>query len=146
MPNTRHSSVGNFLSLEFPSLSNNTNVACAAITVLAKQMLPHPTKDDISNINTAVSEVINNAIVHGYPDGIGMISIRARLLNRNILEIKVSDKGNGIENVEEARTGLGFRIMENFMTTLDVRSTPGKGTIVKMEYHISQSKEKGDLA
>ena len=151
MTNTRYLSPKNFLSLEFPSLSDNTNIACAAITALAKQMLPPPTENDICNITTAVSEAIKNAIVHGYIKAIGIISIRATILNNDILKIEVKDLGEGIKNVEEARnpnhsSGKGFSIMETFMTTLDVRSTPGRGTIVKMEYHIRQSKKTGDLA
>ena len=139
----------NYIMLEFPSLSTNTDIARTAITVFAKQMIPTPTKDDISNITTAVSEAVKNAIIHAYPDQLGNISIKATIIDGDILQIKVSDKGQGIPNVEEVRkpsfttggiacSGMGFTIMETFMDTLDVRSTPGKGTTVTMKYHISQ--------
>ena len=147
MPNTPRSKTRNSLALEFPSLSANTNVACAAISAFAEQM--NPSVEDLSNITTAVSEAVENAIIHAYPDALGMIHIKATRLNGNMLEIKVTDRGRGIKNVEEARkpcfttggmdcAGMGFTIMETFMTTMRVSSTPGKGTIVTMKYHISQ--------
>ena len=101
-------------------------------------------------------EAVQNAIIHAYPSFLGIIRIRARIYNGNILRIEVKDKGPGIPNVTEAlkpafttangRSGIGFTIMKSFMTTLNVHSTPGKGTTVTMEYHTGQSKETGDLA
>lgn len=137
----------NFMVLEFLSLSTNTNVACTAITAFAKQM--NPTPNAISNITTSVREAVENAIIHAYPDALGTISIMATIFNDDTIEIKVKDLGLGIENVEKARkplfttrggdcSGMGFTIMESFMTTLNVCSTPGKGTIVTMTYLISQ--------
>ena len=146
----------NFMELEFPSLSMNTEIAKSAISVFARQMTPTPDQEDIYNITTAVNEAVQNAIIHAYPSFLGIIRIRARIYNGNILRIEVKDKGPGIPNVTEAlkpafttangRSGIGFTIMKSFMTTLNVHSTPGKGTTVTMEYHTGQSKETGDLA
>lgn len=127
-------SIKNFMVLEFPSANANAEIAKAAITVLAGQMTPTPTHDDISNITTAVQEAVENASRHAYPDGLGMIHIRATIFNHNILEIRVTDKGPGIENLQKARTGFGFKVMEHWMDNVEVRSEPGKGTTVILQY------------
>ena len=131
----------NFMTLEFPSRSANEAFARAAVACFAAQM--DPTLDEMGDIKTAVSEAVTNCIVHAYPDGIGMITIRCRILKDNILDIVVKDKGIGIEDVEKARkpmfttggsdrSGMGFTIMESFMTSFDIVSIPGRGTNVHM--------------
>ena len=108
-----------------------------------------PTLDELGDIKTSVSEAVTNAIVHAYPDTIGKIVVRARILTNSTLEISVHDWGRGIDNVEKARepmfttggeerSGMGFTIMESFMDTLKVRSRPGKGTVVTMRRRIAQ--------
>ena len=102
----------------------------------------------MADIKTAVSEAVTNAIVHAYPDCLGQISLRLRLLDGGVLEIQVKDTGVGIPDVDRARTplfttggeersGMGFTIMESFMHGLKVRSTPGKGTAVTMRKRLS---------
>lgn len=131
----------NQMTLEFPSKSINESFARAAVACFAAQL--DPTLDELGDIKTAVSEAVTNSIVHGYPDTIGTITLRCRILAGNVLDIVIKDKGRGIENVEEARqpmfttggadrSGMGFTIMESFTDKLRVRSTPGKGTIVTM--------------
>lgn len=94
--------------------------------------------EELGDIRTAVSEAVTNAIVHAYPDTIGRVSMRLRILGGSTLEISVRDWGRGIENVDKAmeplystggedRSGMGFTIMGSFMDKLRVRSTPGKG-------------------
>ena len=132
----------NQMVLEFPSKSINEAFARAAVACFAAQL--DPTLDELVDIKTAVSEAVTNAIVHGYPDAIGTITLRCRILAGNVLDIVIKDKGRGIENVEEARkpmfttggadrSGMGFTIMESFMTDLKVSSTLGKGTTVHMK-------------
>ncbi len=104
----------------------------------------NPALDVISDIKTAVSEAVTNSIVHGYennPDGI--IEVYAEIAN-NILDLRISDSGVGIDDVnqamrdfyttkgEEERSGLGFTIMKSFMDTLEVKSYPNEGTTVIM--------------
>ena len=131
----------NYMTLEFPSKSNNEAFARSAVACFAAQM--DPTMEELGDIRTAVSEAVTNAIVHAYPDRIGNITIRCRVLKDNTLDIVIKDKGIGIENLEEARrpmfttggmerSGMGFTIMESFMTSFQVHSTPGKGTTVHM--------------
>ena len=139
----------NFMTLEFPSRSANEAFARAAVACFAAQM--DPTLDEMGDIKTAVSEAVTNCIVHAYPDGIGMITIRCRILKDNILDIVVKDKGIGIEDVEKARkpmfttggsdrSGMGFTIMESFMTSFDIVSIPGRGTNVHMRRRLQRRK------
>ena len=131
----------NYMILEVPSKSNNEAFARSAVACFAAQM--DPTMEELGDIRTAVSEAVTNAIVHAYPDRIGNITIRCRILKDNTLDIVIKDKGVGIENLEEARrpmfttggmerSGMGFTIMESFMTSFQVSSKPGKGTSVHM--------------
>ncbi len=131
----------NEMTLTFPSKSVNEGFARAAVACFAAQL--DPTLEELGDIRTAVSEAVTNCIVHAYPDGIGMITVRCRILKDNTLDIVVKDRGVGIENVEQARkpmfttggserSGMGFTIMESFMTSFDVVSIPGRGTNVHM--------------
>ena len=135
----------NQMTLEFPSKSINESFARAAVACFAAQL--DPTLDELGDIKTAVSEAVTNSIVHGYPDTIGTITLRCRILAGNVLDIVIKDKGRGIENVEEARqpmfttggadrSGMGFTIMESFMTELKVSSQLGRGTTVHMNRKI----------
>ena len=139
--------VQNQVVLEFLSRSANESFARTAAACFAAQL--DPTLEEVNDIKTAVSEAVTNAIVHGYPDSIGTITMRLRLLEEQTLEILVRDKGVGIPDVEQARApmfttgsedraGMGFTIMESFMDTLKVRSTPGKGTTVTMRRKIAR--------
>jgi len=131
----------NYIKLEFPARSANESFARGAIACFAAQL--DPTLEELGDIRTAVSEAVTNAIVHAYPDELGKISLRARILDEGKLEIVVRDWGRGIEDVEKAmepmfttggaeRSGMGFTIMESFMEKLRVRSAPGRGTTVTM--------------
>ena len=136
----------NYIKLEFPARSVNEGFARAAAAAFAAQM--DPTLEELGDIRTAVSEAVTNAIVHAYPEVIGTVLLRLRILEGNVLELMVRDKGVGIPDVEKARqplfttggeerSGMGFTIMESFMDGLRVRSTPGKGTTVVMSKRIS---------
>ena len=135
----------NSMSVEFPSRSANEALARAVVACFAAQL--DPTLDELGDIKTAVSEAVTNCIVHAYRDTIGPITIRCRVLPDNVLDIVVKDKGCGIADVAaarkpmfttggEERSGMGFTIMESFMTSLRVTSRPGKGTSVHMKRRI----------
>lgn len=136
----------NYIKLEFPSRSSNESFARAAAAAFASQL--DPNMEELGDMRTAVSEAVTNAIVHAYPDSIGKISLRMRILDGDTVEISVRDWGKGIEDVEKAmtplytsggeeRSGMGFTIMGSFMDKLRVRSVPGRGTTVTMSKHIS---------
>ena len=139
--------VQNQAVVEFMSRSANEGFARTAAACFAAQL--DPTLEEINDIKTAVSEGVTNSIVHAYPDSIGTITMRLRLLEEHTLEVLIRDKGVGIPDVAQARTplfttgsderaGMGFTIMESFMDTLKVRSTPGKGTAVTMRKKIAR--------
>ena len=136
----------NYVTLEFLSRSSNEGFARVAAAGFAAQL--DPTLDELGDIKTAVSEAVTNAIVHAYPDELGRIVLKLKLLPGNVLELTVRDWGRGIDNVEQARkplfttggserSGMGFTIMESFMDKLTVRSVPGKGTTVHMRKRIA---------
>ena len=131
----------NFMILEFPSRSANEAFARSAVACFAAQM--DPTLEELGDIKTAVSEAVTNCIVHAYPNEIGVILVRCRILKDSTLDIVIKDKGIGINDLDQARKpmfttggaercGMGFTIMESFMTSLSVSSVPGKGTTIHM--------------
>lgn len=135
----------NYMELKFPSKSANEAFARAAVACFAAQL--DPTLDELGDIKTAVSEAVTNCIVHAYPDELGEIVLKARILPDSVLDIVVKDRGRGIEDTEKARTpmfttggadrsGMGFTIMESFMTEFRLTSSPGKGTTVHMKRKI----------
>lgn len=139
----------NYMILEFPSKSSNEAFARSAVACFAAQM--DPTMEELGDIRTAVSEAVTNCIVHAYPDALGIISLRCRILKDNILDIVIKDRGIGIADLEQAqkpmfttggaeRSGMGFTIMESFMTSLTVVSEPGKGTTVHMRRKLQRRK------
>ena len=110
-----------------------------------------PTLDELGDIRTAVSEAVTNCIVHAYPDQLGNITLRCRILKDNVLDIVVKDKGIGIPDVDQARrpsfttggsdrSGMGITIMESFMTSFEITSSEGKGTTVHMRRKIQRRK------
>ncbi len=132
----------NKMVVKFDSLSENE---CFARNVIASFLMPlNPSIGVLSDIKTAVSEAVTNAIVHGYPEKKGEVTMSAEI-DEDKIHIVVSDKGVGIENLEEAlqpfftgkpedeRSGMGFTIIKTFMDEVKVVSEPLKGTIVDMK-------------
>ena len=135
----------NYIKLEFPARSVNEGFARAAVAAFASQL--DPTLGELGDIKTAVSEAVTNAVVHAYPDKIGTVQLRLRILPDAVLEIVVKDHGVGIADVTQARaplyttggeerSGMGFTLMESFMDKLRVKSVPGRGTTVTMSRRI----------
>ena len=133
--------------MEFLSRSVNEGFARMAVAAFAAQL--DPTLEELGDIKTAVSEAVTNATAHAYPDTLGKIVLKGRILDDNILEITVRDWGRGIPDVEKARqplyttggeerSGMGFTIMESFMDQLRVVSHEGQGTKVVMRRRIAR--------
>ena len=136
----------NQMKLEFLSVPENEGFARVAVSAFAVQL--DPTLDVLADIKTAVSEAVTNAIVHAYPDELGKIVMKLRILEGGVLELTVRDWGRGIDDIRQARqplfttggqerSGMGFTIMESFMDRLTVKSAPGKGTTVSMRKRIA---------
>ncbi|SHK04803.1 stage II sporulation protein AB (anti-sigma F factor) [Hathewaya proteolytica DSM 3090] len=132
----------NMMKLEFQSKSENESFARVAVAAFATQL--DPTLEEISDIKTAVSEAVTNAIIHGYGNEEGIITIES-YIEGNEFTVIVSDKGKGIEDVELAvqplytsrpdleRSGIGFTVMETFMDDMNVVSECGQGTRVTLK-------------
>ncbi len=135
----------NSATVKFSSLSENEGFARIAAAAFVSPL--DPTLETLSDIKTAVSEAVTNAIIHGYEGSSGIVSMNMSI-SENIISITVSDKGRGIEDIKKAmtplytskpdmeRSGMGFTVMESFMDTLEVNSKPGFGTTVKMTKRI----------
>jgi stage II sporulation protein AB (anti-sigma F factor) len=74
----------NYMILEFPSKSTNEAFARSAVACFAAQM--DPTLEELGDIRTAVSEAVTNCIVHAYPDELGIITLRCRILKDHVLD------------------------------------------------------------
>ena len=131
--------------MEFPAKSSNEAFARASVAAFAAQL--DPTIDELGDIKTAVSEAVTNVIVHAYPNSLGSVWMKLRILDEDTLEISIKDKGKGIENVKRAmeplfttggedRSGMGFTIMDTFMDSIKVSSGTGNGTTVTMRRRI----------
>ena len=139
--------IKNEMKLEFLSKSSNEAFARIAVAAFASQL--DPTIEEIADIKTAVSEAVTNSIIHAYPNKEGIIKIHSKLYE-NEVEIEISDTGEGIENIAEAReplyttkgnlerSGMGFTIMDSFMDTLIVESIVGLGTKITMKKRIGK--------
>ena len=136
----------NEMKMTFLSRSANEGFARAAVAAFAAQL--DPAVDELADLRTAVSEAVTNAIVHAYPDRLGVVTLAVRLYENGKIQVQVKDKGRGIPDVDKAmeplyttggeeRSGLGFSVMESFTDRLRVRSAEGKGTTVTMEKYIA---------
>ncbi|MFA7572296.1 MAG: anti-sigma F factor [Lutispora sp.] len=133
--------IDNEMKLEFLSKSQNESFARSVVAAFAAQL--DPTIEEISEIKTAVSEAVTNCIIHGYEYEQGYVTIICKIID-NMVEIEISDKGRGIEDIEMARqplytskpelerSGMGFTVMETFMDQVSIYSEHGKGTTVIM--------------
>ncbi|KAB3532786.1 anti-sigma F factor [Alkaliphilus pronyensis] len=131
----------NYMKLEFESKSQNEAFARVVVAAFASQL--DPTIEEITDVKTAVSEAVTNAIIHGYEKATGMVRVICTIRD-NELEVIIEDDGQGIVDVEKAmeplytskpeleRSGMGFTVMETFMDKVDVYSEAGKGTRIKM--------------
>lgn len=142
----------NEMTLSFKAVSNNEKFARLAVSAFALQL--DPAVSELTEIKTAVSEAVTNAIIHAYDNREGIVNVWCGL-KENFIYIEISDNGKGIENIEtavqplfttkpdEERSGLGFTIMQSFMDNMKVESVVGKGTKVAMEKKIGILENKG---
>ena len=140
----------NEMKLEFDS--RYANEAFARVTVASFMTQLNPTLEEVSDVKTAVSEAVTNAIIHGYENHVNKVQIYAGIEGRT-LHLEISDRGVGIPDVKKAmeplyttrpeleRSGMGFSFMEAFMDEVQVESEPGKGTIVRMKKIIGRGRE-----
>lgn len=138
------------MNLEFAAISQNEAFARIAVASFVSQLAI--TMDEMEEIKTVVSEAVTNAIIHGYEgnsEGIVRICVA---MTEDMIDLIIEDHGKGIEDVEQAmqplfttkpeleRSGMGFTIMENFMDSIEVVTSPGKGTKIRLTKRLSLSK------
>lgn len=146
----------NTMSLTLSSRSSNESFARVAVAAFIAQL--DPTLEEISDVKTAVSEAVTNAIIHGYNEDkstnvIINVSIEDEEENENDkykVIISVIDYGCGIDDIVQAReplytsrpdlerSGMGFSVMESFMDELYVESGKDKGTHIRMVKYIKK--------
>lgn len=141
----------NEMHLQFSALSQNESFARVTVAAFIAQL--DPTMDELTEIKTVVSEAVTNSIIHGYennPEGTVYISVT--LEGEDTVHLTIRDEGIGIYDVEEARqplfttkpdlerSGMGFTIMENFMDSIKIDSSPAAGTVIRLTKHLSKSK------
>ncbi len=138
----------NEMKLEFDAISENEGFARVAVAAFITPL--NPTLEEINDVKTAVSEAVTNAIIHGYEEKGGKITIRCHI-SGDFLTLIVEDKGKGIEDIDKAmeplfttrpdmdRSGMGFAFMEAFMDNLEVESKPGEGCRIIMEKKLGLS-------
>lgn len=131
----------NQTQFQFPSNSVNEGFARAAVSAFLAQL--DPTVADLTELKTAVSEAVTNAIVHGYRDKIGQVYITVKLFENGKAVVRIRDKGCGIPDIPKAmeplyttggeeRAGLGFSVMQSFCDAVRVTSSEGRGTSVTL--------------
>ncbi len=138
----------NSMRLQFDSRPENESFARVVIAAFMVQL--NPTLETVTDVKTAVSEAVTNAVVHAYPrGGAGTITMAASLrYDTRELQIEISDTGVGIADIDQAmeplyttqpemeRSGMGFSVMQSFMDDISVRSAPGEGTSVTMSKQV----------
>ena len=140
----------NEMQLEFMSLSQNESFARSCAAAFCTQL--NPTIEELSDIRTAVSEAVTNAIIHGYESRPGTVYMRCAIEGDRFL-VSVRDEGVGIRDIELARqpffttrpelerSGMGFTVMEAFMEEVQITSAPGTGTTVTMAKRIGRRED-----
>ena len=137
----------NEMRLDFLSLSENESFARSCAAAFCTQL--NPTIEELSDVRTAISEAVTNAIIHGYENRSGMVHLRCTL-EGDLFTATVRDGGVGIRDIEQARqpffttrpelerSGMGFTVMEAFMEEVVIESVPGQGTSVTMKKRIAR--------
>lgn len=140
----------NEMDITFKAISINESFARACVSAFCIQV--NPTMDEITDIKTAVSEAVTNAVVHAYPMEDGNINIKVKLYKTGVV-IEVSDTGIGISDFEKARepfyttkpdeerSGMGFTVMESFMDSVSLLKNGKQGLTVRLEKIFKQNNQ-----
>lgn len=138
----------NHITVTFDAIS--ANEAFARMVVSAFMVGANPTVEEMTDVKTAVSEAVTNAIIHGYENMSGSVTMTCALED-SALTVFIQDYGRGMEDVHKARepfyttrpelerSGLGFVFMETFMDGVEVTSQPGHGTTVVMKKNLKEA-------
>ncbi|MBO5370187.1 MAG: anti-sigma F factor [Clostridia bacterium] len=140
----------NNIKTSFVSIPENESLARVICASFMSQL--DPTIEELTDVKTAVSEAVTNAIVHGYngrSDGVVYMDCN---IENMVMTVEIRDSGKGIEDIEKAmepmytscpeaeRSGMGFTVMETFMDSVTVNSLPGVGTKIVMKKLIADKR------
>ena len=132
----------NYFKLEFDAKNVNESFARGVVAMFCTEL--SPTLSEINDIKTAVSEAVTNSIVHGYQNKGGKIVLEVGLKEKTVF-ITVTDTGVGIGDIDMAlqpffttksqdeHSGMGFTLMDTFMTDLEVKANNPSGLVVSMK-------------
>lgn len=138
----------NKLEMKFKAISQNESFARASVAGFCLPL--NPSIDELTDIKTAVSEAVTNAIVHAYlgrQDGEILLTVTT---DNQEVEVVIEDNGVGIPDIERAkqpfyttksgdeRSGMGFTVMESFMDSLVIENKSGGGVRVIMKKTIKE--------
>ena len=141
----------NQMQVIFDAKSVNESLARMVVTAFMTDM--NPTLEQVSDVKTAVSEAVTNAIIHGYENKEDSVELCCDRDGQQLI-VTVEDHGVGIVDIEQARnpfyttkpelerSGMGFTFMEAFMDKVEVCSQLGVGTKVVMWKYIERNSEK----
>ena len=133
------------MQLSFLSKSQNERFSRTVVAAFVARL--DPTLEELSDLKTAVSEAVTNAIIHAYSDEQGKVELSAEIKG-NEVAVEIRDYGVGIPDIRQAmeptyttrpeweRSGMGFAFMEAFTDELNVESVPGEGTCIRMKKRI----------
>ena len=142
----------NEVTVHMDAVSQNEGFARLCAAAFAAPL--NPTVSELSELKTAVSEAVTNAILHGYREraGVSRVALTMRLDDREVT-VTVRDEGSGIADITQAReplyttmpeaerSGMGFTVMESFMDSVEVHSTVGLGTEVVMRKRFADGQD-----
>ena len=132
----------NEIQLDFPAIPENESFARMAVSAFLVPL--NPTLEELADVKTSVSEAVTNAIVHGYARESGIVHMRMESREDGRITVDVTDHGCGIQDIARARepfyttlegeerSGMGFTVMESFMDRVEVKSSVGQGTSVRL--------------
>ena len=128
--------------------AKSENEAFVRTAVAAFMLQLDPSVEELSDVKTAVSEAVTNAVVHAYPEEKGKITVECET-DTNYIKISISDDGVGIADTKKAlepyfttrpseeRAGLGFTIIRSFMDEFELSWSFGVGTKIVMKKYVA---------
>ncbi len=93
--------------------------------------------EKLEAIKLAVSEAATNAVLHGYSELAGQITVVAELEDSGALRVLITDRGRGMLPYRDSEgLGLGVPIMTTMADHVDITSPTNQGgTEVHMHFH-----------
>ena len=123
------------INISIPNKPEYVSIARLTASVVANKM--GFDIEDIEDIKVAVGEACNNSVIHGQESSV--VDLTFIIDEKNFI-VEVIDKGNGF-NVNDYEKpdldnyqgrGLGIFIMESLMDNVEIDTTVGNGTTIRL--------------